>query len=317
MRNAPSGFTRRAARRRADLNERELPLNALRAFAAAARSQSLTAAARHLGVTYGAVSKQISALEGWIGQKLFVRQGRTLVLSPYGEILAERVEDSLGHISSACEYVRRDSARTVVSVEAPTTFAMYFLLPRLNAFEAQHKNLSVWISTRMTGQAPDFSRHDVVISRGAATQGASRTTSPLLLFEEKLTPVSAVSLLAKSPLRRASDILKHTLIASSSRPGEWEAWFNQMGLRNHGVQGGHNFDHLFVALHAVRDGFGTTIGPRLFFEGTSNGHGLTCPLPDMFVPGHPNFVYATRRADHAHVHSFVQWLYRQCKNDAL
>jgi DNA-binding transcriptional LysR family regulator len=296
------------------MNERELPLNALRAFAVAARSHSLTVAAQHLGVTYGAVSKQISALEGWIGQKLFVRQGRGLALSPYGEILAERVEDSLGHISAACEYVRRDHARRVISVEAPATFAMYFLLPRLKAFEEQRKNVSVWISTRMTGQAPDFSRHDVVISRGAATQGASRATSKLLLFEEKLTPVSAASLLKKTPLRRPSDILKHTLIASSSRPGEWEAWLDHVGFRSYVIRGGHNFDHLYVALHAVRDGFGSTIAPRLFFEGTSGANGLKCPLPDMFVPGQPNFVYATRGSDHAHVHSFVQWLHSQCRH---
>jgi LysR family transcriptional regulator, glycine cleavage system transcriptional activator len=293
------------------MKERELPLNALRAFAAAARSANLTAAAQQLGVTYGAVSKQISVLEEWIGQKLFVRQGRGLALSPYGEILAERVEESLGHIGAACDYIRRDRARRVISVEAPTTFALHFLLPRLKAFEEQQKNVSVWISTRMTGQPPDFSRHDVVITRGAATQGTPRSNARQLLFEEKLTPVGAASLLRTTPVRKASDILKHRLIASSSRPGEWQAWLGQAGVKNHGVQGGHNFDHLFVALHAVRDGFGLTIAPRIFFAGPRSAKGLRCPLPDLFVPGQPNFAYATRSADKAE--SFVQWLCEECQ----
>ena len=65
------------------MKARELPLVALRAFAVAARAPSLTAAASELGVTHGAISKQINTLENWHGQQMFVREGRRLVLTPY------------------------------------------------------------------------------------------------------------------------------------------------------------------------------------------------------------------------------------------
>ena len=73
------------------MQARELPLVALRAFAVAARATSLTAAAAELGVTHGAISKQISSLEGWLGQRMFKREGRRLILTPYGQILAEKL----------------------------------------------------------------------------------------------------------------------------------------------------------------------------------------------------------------------------------
>ncbi len=75
------------------MKERELPLTALRAFAIAAVSPNLATAAAQLGVTHGAISKQIIALEAWLGHSLFTRQGRSLRLTPYGQILADQVAD--------------------------------------------------------------------------------------------------------------------------------------------------------------------------------------------------------------------------------
>lgn len=246
------------------MRERELPLTALRAFAVAARSETLAAAAVQLGVTIGAVSKQIAALESWLGQNLFVRQGRTQALTPYGEILAKRIDGSIREIGEACDYVRRRSAQRVIKVEAPATFAMYFLLPRLSRFEASHENVAVWISTRMTGQAPDFAGNDVVISRGEVERVRSSASSRTRLFEEELTLVSSRSLLRQRPVRHARDILEHRLIASATRPEDWGAWLAKAGLETPLAEGGHRFDHLFVALHAVRDGLGSTIAPSLF-----------------------------------------------------
>jgi LysR family transcriptional regulator, glycine cleavage system transcriptional activator len=295
------------------LKERELPLTALRAFAVAARSPNLATAARQLGVTHGAVSKQIAALEEWLGQGLFTRHGRALGLTPYGQILADRVNESLRHMGAACDYVRRDRARKVISVDAPTTFAMYFLLPRIKQFEAQRTNLSVWISTRMTGQTVDFSAHDVVISRGPLLQGATRIGAARHLFREKLTPVSASSLLRQMPVRQPGDIRKHTPIASSSRPGDWEAWLDRAGLGSPSIEGGHRFDHLSVALHAVRDGLGSTIAPRMFFDSAANQYRLRCPLRDIFIPGESYFAHPTSRSETPEVERFIVWLQQQCK----
>jgi LysR family glycine cleavage system transcriptional activator len=146
------------------MQARELPLVALRAFAVAARATSLTAAAAELGVTHGAISKQISSLEGWLGQRMFKREGRRLILTPYGQILAEKLGQSINEIRGACEYVRRQKSRFVVSVEAPATFAMYWLLPRLVEFHNENPNISIWTATRLTGEDPDLSATDIVVT---------------------------------------------------------------------------------------------------------------------------------------------------------
>jgi LysR family transcriptional regulator, glycine cleavage system transcriptional activator len=131
------------------MKEKELPLVALRAFAVAARTDSLTSAAEELGVTHGAVSKQVRSLESWLGQQVFTREGRSLVLTPYGKVLAEQLGQSFRDIDTACQYVKRQRSKVVLTVEAPSTFAMYFLMPRLRRFEIRNPNLAVWISTRI------------------------------------------------------------------------------------------------------------------------------------------------------------------------
>jgi LysR family transcriptional regulator, glycine cleavage system transcriptional activator len=220
------------------MKERNLPLIALRAFAVAARTSNLTSAANELGVTHGAISKQVNLLERWLGQKVFARDGRGLVLTPYGQVLAGKLGQALNDVRAACDYVRRQRSQTVLAVEAPSTFAMYFLLPRLRHFEARNPNFAVWISTRMTGQTPDFSANDVVITRGAAQRVGSHLHEPTLLFEEHLTPVSAHSLLKRLPVKRPSDLLKHRLITSETRPGHWDAWLSAAGIHDYILEGG-------------------------------------------------------------------------------
>jgi LysR family transcriptional regulator, glycine cleavage system transcriptional activator len=290
------------------MKERDLPLIALRAFAIAARTSNLTSAAKELGVTHGAISKQVNLLERWLGQRLFTRQGRGLALTPYGQVLAGKLGQALNDIRAGCDYVRRQRSQTVLAVEAPATFALYFLMPRLRLFEAQNRNFAVWVSTRLTGQTPDFSANDVIITRGTAQRVSSHCHEPTLLFEEQLTPVSANSLLRRLPVKKPSDLLKHRLITSETRPGHWDAWLNAAGIHDYILEGGHRFDHLFVAMHAVREGLGSIVAPKNFFDTDKSQGSLRCPLPRITVKGDGYFVHSTSRADPKAASCFVGWL---------
>jgi DNA-binding transcriptional LysR family regulator len=184
---------------------------------------------------------------------------------------------------------------------------MYYLMPRLKRFEAKHPGLSVWISTRMTGQIPDFSINDIVITRGNAERIGSRLRDTAPLFEEHLTLVTADALLQRRPVKRPQDILRHPLITSATRPGHWESWLHAAGVQDYVFEGGHRFDHLFVAMHAVREGLGSTIAPREFFAAPSQWK-LRCPLPHIVVKGEWYLAHSTSRADAKHVARFVTWL---------
>lgn len=290
------------------MKSRELPLVALRSFEAAARNGGLQLAAKELGVTHGAISKQIASLESWLGQKLFLREGRRLILTPYGQILADRLDESISNIRGACEYVHRQRRKSVISVEAPATFAMYWLLPRLVEFEKENPNISVWLSTRLTGQTPSFASSDFIITRGRAASRRSRLWSTKLLFDERLTIISSPTLLEKRPIKKTSDVLKHPLITASTRPGEWEAWFDLVDIDHQILNGGHRFDHLFVAMHAVRDGFGLIIAPENLFGVSFRKQELVAPLPGHFVKGEPYLLHRPQRVDGKPAHLFMEWI---------
>jgi LysR family glycine cleavage system transcriptional activator len=294
------------------VKERELPLVALRAFAVAARTDSLNKAAEELGVTHGAVSKQVRSLEDWLGQQVFTRGGRGLSLTPYGKVLAEQLGRSFRDIDAACQYVRRHRSKSVLAVEAPSTFAMYFLMPRLKRFESKYPDLAVWISTRMTGQAPDVSSNDLLITRGNAERQSSHFKGSTWLFDESLTPVCSEDALRKRPVKKPADILGHPLITSATRPGNWEAWLQQAGIRDYLFEGGHRFDHMFVAMHAVREGLGSIVAPKQFFPGQAQWK-LRCPLPGVAVVGEKYFACPTSRADPRYVSRFVDWLKEELK----
>jgi LysR family glycine cleavage system transcriptional activator len=292
------------------MQTREMPLVALRAFAVAARADSLTAAAAELGVTHGAVSKQISSLEEWLGQQMFRRDGRRLALTPYGQILAEKLGQSIDEMRGACEYVRRQKSRFVVSVSAPTTFAMYWLLPRLVEFHTKHPSISVWTATRQTGENPDLSATDIVITRGSSAHSDSRLHSAEPLFEERLTVISSPLLLKQHPVKQPADILHHRLITAATRPGQWEAWLNMAEVQHQLLEGGDRFDHLFVAMHAVRDGLGSIIAPSNLFQASIAKTELAVPLPKIALKGPAYLVHRTPRAEGEHVRVFTDWLYR-------
>ncbi|MBB5046433.1 DNA-binding transcriptional LysR family regulator [Rhodopseudomonas rhenobacensis] len=297
------------------VKERELPLIALRAFAVAARSDSLSAAAEELGVTHGAVSKQVRLLEDWLGQQVFTREGRGVALTPYGRVLAEQLSQSFRDIEAACHYVRRRRSKAVLAVEAPSTFAMYFLMPRLKRFEQANPDLAVWISTRMTGQTPDVSSHDLLITRGSSERIGGHSKASTALFEETLTPVCSLDLIQNSPITTPADLLAFPLITSATRPGHWEAWLQKAGLRDHVFEGGHRFDHMFVAMHAVREGFGSVVAPKEFFPGQPEWR-LTCPFPDLVVKGEKYFAHPTSRADSRYLRRFIDWLKDEIKTAA-
>jgi DNA-binding transcriptional LysR family regulator len=292
------------------MKARELPLVALRAFAVAARAPSLTAAASELGVTHGAISKQINALENWLGQQMFMREGRRLVLTPYGQVLAEKLGHSINEIQGACEYVRRQTNRFVVSVEAPATLAMYWLLPRLLEFQSEHPDITVWTATRQTGQSPDLSSTDIVITRGNPSQMATRLRATEFLFDERLTVISSPSLLAQLPVKQPADVMRHRLITAATRPGQWETWLDFVNVDHQMMEGGHRFDHLFVAMHAVRDGLGSIIAPENLFGVSFAKQELAAPLPNMTLKGVPYFIHRTPRAEGRHVSLFTDWLHR-------
>lgn len=289
---------------------RDLPLVSLRTFAVVADCGSVTAAADILGVTHSAVSKQVKLLERWLGQSLFLLEGRRLVLTPFGDILSRKLGAAFEDIASTCAYVQRQRERRTITVEAPATFAMYWLLPRVNAFRAREPQSDVWVSTRMTGQSPNFSAHDLVVVRGDAAPASTRLNKRVFLFREDMAVLSSPKLLMRKPLARPADISSHDLIESMTRPADWPAWLTRAGVSDAIVAGGHRFDHLFVAIQAVRDGLGSLVAPQNVLGNAIESGELACPFPDLTFQGEPYFAYFADNSD-PFMTRFTTWLAKE------
>src|SRR5689334_17765768 len=117
------------------------PLNAIRAFAVAARRASFAEAASELGVTPGAVSRQIQSLEAALGVALFRRGNRTVALTAIGRDYAEEARAALDRLAAASERARGADRHGPLAICAHPTFAMRWLIPRWRRFHDQHPEI--------------------------------------------------------------------------------------------------------------------------------------------------------------------------------
>ncbi len=149
------------------------PLNAVRAFEAAARRGSFMDAAAEIGVTHGAVSRQIQLLEEWFGAPaLFRRMNRGVTLTPQGGALLAEFGPALDRISAAARQHterRGGPVATVLRVNALATFSLRWLLPRLTLFRDQHPGIEVQLTTANEPVDALPEEYDVVIRGGPDT----------------------------------------------------------------------------------------------------------------------------------------------------
>lgn len=140
-------------------------LNGLRYFLAAARAGSFSAAAQHLHVTQGAVSRQIKELEQTLGEALFVREARGLQLTTAGQLLIRPVEEAFASLQSGVEAVHdmRAQGRIELRVNVPQTYGSRWLAPRLGQFVASHPLISLNVSTEPMARKQDATRYDCLV----------------------------------------------------------------------------------------------------------------------------------------------------------
>src|SRR6478735_518904 len=134
------------------------PMQALRAFESAARSQSLSRAAEALSLTHGAISHQIKALEAALNVRLIERAGRGIRLTEEGERLAARLRGALAEIEDAVREASERSNPRQLRVSVTPSFASRWLLPRLGRFLARHRDID--LDVRSSFALVDFGRDD-------------------------------------------------------------------------------------------------------------------------------------------------------------
>lgn len=260
------------------------PLNALRVFEVAARTGSFTQAARELGLTHGAVSRQVMLLEAWLGQRLFVRTGRRMVATPAAQAFAGEVSLAFDRVSTAADACGRPAARRILRISAPATFAMRWLIPRLEAFHAERPEVEVTVTTTTTLHEALGSGFDVAIRRGSSAPSAWPRYQVTRFLSEWDTLIIGRDLFERQPIRALEDIGGHVLLASETREGDWADWLDAANLSHLSAVRRRVFDHFFVTLQAITDGLGIGIGPFPVLARDAAAGRLVLPFPAIRVP---------------------------------
>src|SRR5215208_6014518 len=210
------------------------PLNALRAFEAAARSESFTRAAEELCVTQGAVSHQVKALEAILGIKLFNRERQRLVITDAGREYLNVIRDALDRIAAGTERIVQRQNAGVLTVSTSPDFATKWLVYRLGRFAEAHPDIDLRVSATM--HHVDFAREevDLAVRHG---DGNWAGLDVVRLCSEQLFPVCAPKLVSgRNRIAKASDLLKFPLLRLEDWKN-WSRWFDAAGVTATAVPG--------------------------------------------------------------------------------
>ncbi|WP_179405420.1 transcriptional regulator GcvA [Burkholderia guangdongensis] len=285
------------------------PFSALRAFEAAARHESFSAAGDELHVTHGAISRQIAAFEAWLGKPVFLRIGKRVKLTDDGRQYLDSVRAAFDSIALATERLRRAGTARVLRINALPTFAMKWLLPRLSRFQLEVPSVELKLST---SNAPldaldDF---DVAIHRGP---GPWPHCASGHFLDESMIPVCSPALLKRLPIASADDLSRHVLLHADTRPDAWRDWFDAAGtpMKNRKKQ---SFDHFYLALQAAVDGLGVALGPLPLIDDELASGRLVMPLAGPRI-GTRTYWWITplERANEPLVAQFCAWLDAQAR----
>ena len=231
------------------MSRRLPPLNALRAFEAAARHLSFTQAAEELNVTQAAVSHQIRGLEDWLGFSLFRRLSRALVLTEAGQLLFPEVRAAMDILTTAVNRVQRQDSEGVLTVTTMDSFAQSWLVPRLGRFRQLHPDIDVRLV--MVDRMVDLAREgvDVAVRYG---RGNWPGLTVSLLRTEELFPVCAPDLIANGPpLKEPRDLANYTLL-HDEMPVDWRDWLAAVGCDTVNAERGPGYSHSNLVLLAAR-----------------------------------------------------------------
>lgn len=280
------------------------PLNALRAFVAAARHASFTRAARELHVTQTAVSHQMRTLEAHLGVRLFLRLPRRLVLTPEGEAYAREVAPAFDRVGQATAALSASPRREILTVTTFPSFAARWLLPRLGRFFARRPQTDVRVIS--TERFVDFAREpvDVGLRYGYGRYAGLRVER---LMGDELFPVCSPTLVRGRPRRRL-DLRRCALLHDDSAEG-WRRWLAAARMSGVDVDRGHTFTDANLTLQAAAAGLGVAIGRRALVDPDLRAGRLVRPFA-VSVPADPAYylVAAEQAAELPRVREFRSWL---------
>ncbi len=287
-------------------------VSGLRAFEAAARHLSFLHAARELNVTPGAVSRQIQALEEYLGAALFQRHHKRVELTPLGRDYIAEIRAPLLRIGTATKRIRGGTGtQGAISICVYPTFAIRWLVPRWGRFYNRHPEIDVRLTTSLN--PVDFTRddYDLAVRVGEIDANWGRLRAHKLIDIE-VFPVCSPDLAKK--IRKPKDLAQQTLIHGAPRPEDWRLWLKKADVSLIDPEQGLRFESLNLCIQAAIEGIGVAMGIKGLIE-DDLAQGRLVRLFDISrQSGRPfHLVYPQARENDLKLISFRDWVLEEAE----
>lgn len=270
------------------------------------RTGSIAGAAGELGVTPGAVSKQLAQLESELGSPLFDRRHR-LVPTPLALELADGIQAGINQIRRAWNEVTDWADGRVITIMANASLSMHWLVPRLVGAQEAIDGHPIRVTSLHTTDDWRNVPFDVAILRHNQTPAAWRSVS---LGRERITILAAPSKAAHLPPGDPGVLVNERLFMAETRGGELERWLQKAGVVP--ATPPQKLPHFYIAVEACLAGRGFIAGPVSSLSDLIETGRLVAPFPDIEIEG-PELtgVYNPSTCNPRTAEKLLRWLSEQ------
>ena len=282
------------------------PLNALRAFEAAARHGSFARAALELHVTPGAVSQQVRLLEEYMGVALFERTGQGLRLSTSGARALPELSAAFESLAKAARTLNPERGRDVFVITSGPAFAAQWLAPRADDIRRVIGGAELRIQAGLAFM--DLAREavDVAIRFGRVDPSHEHSER---LVEEHLLPLCAPAIASSAATGVALLHDDSVRLVDPDIP-DWVQWSQRPGARPLPAGRGVRFNQADHALHAAVSGAGLLLGRLVLAWPLISAGRLVSPFGPIVATGLAfHLVCAKDRLQDPRVQRLRDWLH--------
>lgn len=297
------------------------PLNALRAFEAAARHLSFKMAAEELSVSQSAISHQIKGLEEYLGFRLFTRGTRSVELTRRGKLYYPVLRNAFDAIAEGTALVLEKNLTHVLTLQVYSTFTIRWLLPRLASFQAQSPDIQVRLTTAQSDV--DF-EHDDVDAAIMIGQPDNPSLNYTYLFDAELFPVCSPLYFKKLNPSGGPDsapgpqaLEPQQILQVYPSPDDWREWLDAQGMASLSTNEGLQLESYDVALKSAAQGMGIALGQQPYVADDLAQGLLLEVFPGLRVKNPHSWFFACRqeKSDQPRLRAFRGWLLKQIAAD--
>ena len=287
------------------------PLNALRAFEAAARHLNFSRAADELSVTPGAVSQQIQNLEDYVGAPLFRRTPKGLLLTDAAQTALPALREAFDGLAEAASLLTAAVDGRRLTLTAAPSFAAKWLVPRLGRFEAAYPQVDVWLSAGLDLVDLTAGEVDVALRYGAGRYPGMEVRR---LIGETVIPVLSPELHAANPLDGPEDLARHLLLHDGSPDPDdscpdWTMWLAARGVRDVDGARGPRFNQSSLVIEAAVNGRGVALAKRTLAQDDLDAGRLVAPLQIATAVDFAYYlVHPKAKGRLPQVKAFISWI---------